>query len=244
MTPLEVVRVPILQDNYVWIARDGASGATVVIDPGEAPPVLDALAARGWGLDAIWITHWHPDHTGGLAAVRAATGAPASGPAAEAARISGLDHLVGDGDTVRAGGLEAEVIATPGHTLGHVSFHVKQSGALFPGDTVFAMGCGRLFEGTPAQMYGSLQRLAALPEDTVVYPAHEYTAGNARFARSVDPDNAELKTRAEQVQAQRARDEPTLPTTIALERATNPFVRAADADALAALRAAKDRFAG
>lgn len=244
MTALEVVAVPILSDNYVWLAHDGPSGTTVVVDPGEAAPVLAALAERGWRADAIWITHWHPDHVGGLAAVKAETGAEAWGPAAEAARIPGLDHLVADGDRVRAGPIEAAVIATPGHTAGHVAFHVERGGAVFAGDTLFAMGCGRLFEGAPADMHASLQALVALPGDTQVYGAHEYTLGNARWARTVEPDNATLLERADEVERLRAAGRITLPTTIALERATNPFVRAPDADAFARLRQSKDRFTG
>ena len=244
MTRLDVVAVPILSDNYVWLAHEPASGTTVVVDPGEAPPVLAALAERGWRADAIWITHWHPDHVGGLATLKGETGAEAWGPAAEASRIAGLDHLVHEGDRVRAGPIEAMVIATPGHTAGHIAFHVDQSAALFPGDTLFAMGCGRLFEGAPADMHASLQALAALPEDTQVYAAHEYTLGNARWARTVEPDNVALVERADEVERLRAAGRPTLPTTIGLERATNPFVRAPDADAFARLRQSKDRFAG
>lgn len=244
MTDLEVVAVPILSDNYVWLAHEGPSGTTVVIDPGAPAPVLAALAKRGWRADAIWITHWHPDHVGGLAAVKAATGAEAWGPAAEAPRIPGLDHLLVDGDRVRAGPIEAAVIATPGHTAGHIAFHVERSGALFPGDTLFAMGCGRLMEGTPADMHASLQTLAALPDETQVYAAHEYTLENARWARTAEPDNAALAERADEVERLRAAGRPTLPTTIALERATNPFVRAPDADVFARLRRSKDRFAG
>ena len=244
MIDLEIVAVPILSDNYVWLVHDRPSGTTVVVDPGEALPVLAALSERGWRVDAIWITHWHPDHVGGLAAVKAETGAPAWGPAAEAARIPGLDHLVADGDQVRAGPIEAAVIATPGHTAGHVTFHVERSAALFPGDTLFAIGCGRLMEGTPAHMHVSLQTLAALPEDTQVYPAHEYTLANARWARTVEPDNAALAERASEVERLRAAGRPTLPTTIALERATKPFVRAPDVDAFARLRASKDGFRG
>ena len=241
---LEVVRIPALSDNYIWLMHDPASAETVVVDPAEAEPVLAAAAARGWRITQIWNTHWHPDHTGGNAAVKAATGCVITGPAAEAARIPTLDRQVREGDRVAIGAIEAEVMEVPAHTAGHIAYHLPDAAILFPGDTLFAMGCGRLFEGEAAEMHANLQRFAELPPETQVYCAHEYTLSNARFAVTVEPDNAALADRARQVEAARAAGEATVPTTIALERATNPFMRAADAAELAARRYAKDHFTG
>lgn len=240
--PLSVACVPVLQDNYVWLVHDEASGDTVVIDPGEAEPVLAAADARGWKISQIWITHWHGDHVGGLAAVKAATGARVTGPRAEAERIAGLDILVGEGDVVRLGPVDGEVLDTPGHTLGHVAYLLREAGLVFVGDTLFAMGCGRLFEGTPTQMWRNMERLAALPPETLAYGAHEYTEGNARFALTIEPDNQAVRERAEQVGIERAAGRPTLPTTIGAERATNPFMRAGSAEELGRRRLAKDAF--
>lgn len=241
---LEVACVPVLSDNYVWLIHDAESGETVVIDPGEAAPVLAAAEARGWRISAIWNTHWHPDHTGGNAGVQAATGAPITGPAAEAAKIAGLDVQVAEGDTVRIGSHVAQVLETPGHTAGHVVFHFADDRLLFSGDTLFAMGCGRLFEGTPAEMFANMRRFAGLPDDTVVYGAHEYTLGNGRYALTAEPDNAALRDRMVEVERLRAAGTPTLPTNIGLERATNPFLRAQSVEIFAERRAAKDAFRG
>lgn len=241
---LEIVRIPALSDNYIWLVHEPASGETIVIDPAEAAPVLAEADARGWRIGQVWNTHWHPDHTGGNAGIKAATGATITGPAAEFARIPTLDVQVRDGDRVKIGALEARVLETPGHTAGHICFHFAAEQIAFTGDTLFTMGCGRLFEGTPADMHASLQRLGALPDGTLVYCGHEYTLGNARFARSVDPDNAAVADRLRGVEALRVRGEATVPTTIVAERATNPFMRARDAEELGTLRAAKDRFAG
>ena len=239
---IEIVRIPVLSDNYVWLVHDHTSAETVVIDPALADPVLAAAAARGWSIGQIWNTHWHGDHTGGNAAIKEATGCTITGPAAEAERIPTLDRLVREGDTVRIGGLEAQVLETPAHTAGHIAYHLAGESMIFVGDTLFAMGCGRLFEGTADQMHANLQRFAALPPETAVYCAHEYTLSNARFALGVDGENAALRERARQVEALRAQGKATVPTTIALERATNPFMRAASAGQLASLRAAKDAF--
>ena len=241
---VEVVRIPALSDNYVWLIHDAASGDTAVVDPAEAQPVLDAAAARGWTIGQIWNTHWHPDHTGGNAAIKAATGAFVTGPAAEAARISTLDRQVAEGDTLRLGGIEATVMEVPAHTAGHIAFYLPTEGAAFVGDTLFAMGCGRLFEGTAAQMHANLQRLAGLPGETRIYCAHEYTLSNARFARVAEPDNRAIRDRTAQVEATRAAGEATVPTTIALELETNPFIRASSAAELAELRQRKDSFRG
>ena len=240
---LEIVRVPVLADNYAWLIHDPASGETVAVDPGEAQPLLDAAAQRGWTIGQVWTTHWHPDHTGGNAAMRAA-GARITGPAAEAAKIPTLDVTVGEGDTVRIGDRVAEVWHVPGHTAGHVAFHLRDDGVVFTGDTLFAMGCGRLFEGDAAQMYGNMRRYAALPDDTRVYCGHEYTQSNGRYAHVAEPDNQAIAERLADVGALRARGEATVPTTIGLERATNPFLRAGSAEALAKFRAEKDAFKG
>jgi hydroxyacylglutathione hydrolase len=244
MVMLEIVCIPALSDNYVWLVHDSASGETMVVDPAEADPVLAQAEARGWTISQIWNTHWHPDHTGGNAAIKAATGATVIGPRAEADKIPTLDVAVGEGDTVRLGDHVARVMETPAHTAGHISYHLPDDGIVFVGDTLFAMGCGRLFEGDAAQMFDNMQRLAALPGDTHVYAAHEYTQSNGRYARSAEPDNVAITERMKTVDAARAKSEPTLPTTIALERATNPFMRAASAEQLAERRAAKDAFSG
>jgi hydroxyacylglutathione hydrolase len=237
---LEIVRIPVLADNYIWLVHELASGETVVVDPAVADPVLEAAQARGWRINAIWNTHWHPDHIGGNAAIVAATGAKIVAPAAEAARIPSIDRAVNEGDRVMVGALEAQVWAVPAHTAGHIAYHLPEAGAIFVGDTLFAMGCGRLFEGTADQMFANMARLAALPDDTAVYCAHEYTLANARFALRVEPENLALAERAAQVEAARARGEATVPTTIGAERATNPFMRAVSIEELAHRRREKD----
>ena len=241
---IEVVRIPALSDNYIWLAHDAASGDTVVIDPAVADPVLAEADARGWRIGQIWNTHWHGDHTGGNAGIKAATGCTITGPAAERARIPTLDRAVGEGDAVHLGDWRGDVIAVPAHTAGHIAYHLPEAGIVFVGDTLFAMGCGRLFEGTAEQMWANMQRLAALPPETIVYCAHEYTQANGRYARVAEPDNAQITRRMQQVDALRARGEATVPTTIALEQATNPFLRAGSAEELGRRRAAKDVFAG
>ncbi len=241
---IEVVRIPAFSDNYIWLAHDAASGETIVVDPAAAEPVLEAAAARGWTISAIWNTHWHPDHTGGNAAIKAATGCTITAPAAEAAKIPTADRLVAEGDTVMLGDFAARVIDVPAHTAGHIAYHLPEAEIVFVGDTLFAMGCGRLFEGTAAQMFANMQRLAALPGETTVYCAHEYTQSNGRYALVAEPDNHALVARMAEVDAMRAQGLPTVPTTIALERATNPFMRAASAEELAERRAAKDSFRG
>jgi hydroxyacylglutathione hydrolase len=239
---VEIVRIPALSDNYIWLMHDAASGETVTIDPAVAPPVLDAAAARGWTISQIWNTHWHGDHTGGNAAIKAATGALVTGPAAEAERIPTLDRRVGEGDVVRLGALEASVLEVPAHTAGHIAYHLASEAVAFVGDTLFAMGCGRLFEGSAEQMHANLQRLAALPPETLVYCAHEYTLSNGRFAAAAEPDNRAIRARLADVEAARAAGEATVPTTLALELATNPFIRASSAAELARLRRWKDSF--
>ena len=241
---IEIVRIAALSDNYIWLVHEPRSGETIVVDPAEAEPVLAVLAARSWRLGQIWNTHWHADHTGGNAALKAATGCFITGPAAEAARIPTLDRQVREGDRVALGGVGALVMEVPAHTAGHIAYHLPTERVAFVGDTLFAMGCGRLFEGDAAQMHANLQRLAALPPETEIYCAHEYTLSNGRFAMVAEPDNAAIAARMERVEAARAAGEATVPTTIALERATNPFMRAASAAEFAARRSAKDSFRG
>ena len=241
---VEIVRIPALSDNYIWLVHEPGSGETLVIDPAVADPVLAEADARGWRITQVWNTHWHPDHTGGNGAIKAATSCRITGPAAEAERISTLDRWVAEGDRVALGAIEAVEMETPAHTAGHISYHLPSEGLIFVGDTLFAMGCGRLFEGEADQMHANLQRFAALPPETLVYCAHEYTLANGRFALSVEPDNRALVERMEQVEVMRAAGEATLPTTIALERATNPFMRASSAEELAERRRAKDAFRG
>lgn len=241
---IEVVRIPARQDNYIWMAHDDASGETVVIDPADAAPVLAEAAKRGWKIGQIWNTHWHGDHIGGNAEIKAATGSIVTGPAAEAGRIPTLDVQVREGDRVKIGAVEAQVLEVPAHTAGHIAYYLPRAGIAFVGDTLFAMGCGRLFEGTAAQMFANMQRLAALPPETTIYCAHEYTQSNGRYALHAEPDNPALIARMREIDAMRLAGEPTVPTTIALERATNPFMRAASIAELAQRRAEKDDFKG
>jgi hydroxyacylglutathione hydrolase len=240
---LEIVPIPVLSDNYVWLVHDPDSGETVAVDPSVADPVLAEASRRGWRITQVWNTHWHPDHTGGNDKIRDSTGCTITGPA-EAERVSRMDRIVAGGDRARIGGIEAELIDIPAHTAGHVAFHLPSERIAFTGDTLFAMGCGKLFEGTAEQMYGNMKRLAALPGGTRVYCGHEYSLANGLFALTVEPDNLALAQRVEEVRAARGRGEVTLPTTIALERATNPFMRASSVEAFAERRRAKDEFRG
>jgi hydroxyacylglutathione hydrolase len=239
--PLEIIRVPVLSDNYVWLVHEPVSGETMVVDPAVAAPVLAEAEARGWKITQIWNTHWHPDHTGGNAEIKAATGCKITGPEAERERIPTLDWFVKEGDSVMLGAVAAQVLDVPAHTAGHIAYHFADEHAAFVGDTLFAMGCGRLFEGTADQMYSNMRKLEALGDDTAVYCAHEYTLSNGRFALTVEPDNAALVERMAMVTAMRERGEPTVPTSIALERATNPFMRAVSVAELAERRLAKDQ---
>jgi len=241
----EVVQIPVLSDNYVYLIGDDDSGTCAVVDPAEAEPVLDEARQRGWRITHILNTHWHGDHTGGNVEIKAATGCTIIGPRAEEARIPGIDQAVGEGDRVTlTGGATAQVLDVPGHTAGHIAYHFAADGLLFCGDTLFAMGCGRLFEGTPAQMFASLARLKALPDDTQVYCAHEYTESNGRFALTVEPGNAALAARMEEVRARRAKGEPTVPFPLGLDKQTNPFLTATTVEAFAERRAGKDVFRG
>ena len=237
---LQIVAVPAFSDNYLWLVHDEASGETAVVDPGDAAPVLAEAEKRGWTIGQVWNTHWHPDHTGGNITVKQATDARISGPAEE--NIPGRDVGLGEGDEVRLGEHVGRVIAVPGHTLGHIAIVFDEDRTAFVGDTMFAMGCGRLFEGTPKQMYESLQRIASLPDDTRLYCAHEYTLSNARFATHAEPGNHDVTARLTEVEELRAAGKMTVPTTVAEERATNPFVRASSVETFARLRKDKDSF--
>jgi hydroxyacylglutathione hydrolase len=237
---LEVVPVAAFTDNYIWIVHDPASGETAVVDPGDAAPALAECERRGWAVGQVWNTHWHPDHTAGNLAVKEVTGCRISGPERET--ILGRDVALAEGDEIRIGGHAGRVIDIPGHTLGHIALIFEDAAVAFVGDTLFAMGCGRLFEGTAEQMHGSLQRLCALPAETRLYCGHEYTLANARFAAHAEPANVAIAERLREVEALRAEGKITLPTTVAQERETNLFVRSADADEFARLRARKDSF--
>src|SRR5271165_5129413 len=240
---ITVQAVPILSDNYAWLLRDDASGATAIVDPAVDEPIIAAIEKQAGGrLDLILLTHHHADHVAGTDAVRARFGAKVVGGAADAYRLPRLDRAVREGDSVALGTAAAAVIDTPGHTVGHIAFHFPDGGALLCGDTLFSLGCGRLLEGTAAQMFESLRKLAALPDDTLVCCGHEYTQSNAKFALTVEPDNAALQARTAEVKELRAAGKPTVPSTIGGEKAANPFVRARDVAELADRRARKDRF--
>ena len=252
--PLELVTIPCLRDNYAFLARDPETGAIACIDVPEAAPILAALRDRGWKLTDILLTHHHPDHIDGVADLVAATGAKVTGAAADAHRLPPLDHAVQPGDRVKIGAQEGTVIDVSGHTVGHVAFAFE--GLAFTGDSLMALGCGRLFEGTAPMMWASLSRLAALPPDTLICSGHEYTEANARFALTIEPGNPRLVQRAQAVRAARSAGRPTVPSTLAEELATNPFLRASqpeikallgltqatDAEVFAEIRARKDRF--
>lgn len=240
---LDVRLFPCLSDNYGLLIRDAATGMVAAVDTPDAEAILADLEASGWGrLDLILNTHWHPDHTQGNARLKAETGCQIVGPE-EVRRVSLLDRKVAGGDTVMLGQTAFEVSNAPGHTLGHIVYHAVDAGQAFVGDVLFPLGCGRLFEGTPEQMWDSLQTIAAWPDETVIWSAHEYTAANARFALSLD-DRQEMAAHAARIFAVRDAGRPTVPTTLAVEKAFNPFLRAANAAEFAARRAAKDGFSG
>ena len=253
---LDIVTVPCLKDNYAFLAHDVATGATAVVDVPEAAPILNALRERGWRASHILITHHHDDHIAGVKALAAATGARVIGAAADAHRLPPLDDAVAEGDIVRIGMDEGRVIDVSGHTVGHVAYHFPASKVVFTADSLMALGCGRVFEGTMPQMWRSLSKLAQLPPDTRVCSGHEYTAANARFALTIEPQNAALISRAEAVEAARREGRPTVPSLLSEELATNPFLRAGlpevkravgmpeagDAEVFAEIRSRKDRF--
>ena len=228
MSEVQIELIPCRSDNYAVLLHDPVSGATALIDAPAAEPIAAALERRNWRLTHILVTHHHFDHVDGIEALKGATAAVVIGPAAEADRIPGIDVKVREGDRVEVGSLSAQVIETPGHTAGHVSYWFDRDGLLFSGDTLFALGCGRLFEGTPADMWASLSKLAALPPETRVYCGHEYTLSNAAFATTVDPHNTMLAERRLEIARLREEGRPTVPTTIGQELDTNPFLRAAD----------------
>ncbi len=241
---MQVTPVPILKDNYAWLIRCERTGATAIVDPAEEAPVAAAIEAAGGRLDLILLTHHHSDHIAAVAPIKARFGGLVLGAEADRHRLPPLDRALRQGDRVPLGDAEGHVIDTPGHTLGHISFHFPRGEVLLSGDTLFSLGCGRLLEGTAADMFGSLRKLLALPDATRVLCGHEYTADNARFALSVDPDNAALQARAADVRRLRETGLPTLPALLGAEKAANPFLRAPDLGQLAALRSAKDVFRG
>jgi hydroxyacylglutathione hydrolase len=226
MSKLAIEQIPVLADNYVYLAHDPDSGATAVIDPALAPPVLERLEAKGWRLSHILNTHHHDDHIGGNLALKQATGAQIVGSRKDAARIPGIDIEVADGDSFLLGAAAAMVMEVSGHTIGHIAFWFPSSAALFSGDTLFGLGCGRLFEGSGEQMWESLRKIRNLPDETMVYCAHEYTEANARFARTVERHNQDLLHRIEEIKQTRRHHHPTVPMSLGIERKTNPFLRA------------------
>ena len=232
---LTLVTVPCLKDNYAYIIRDGETGATAVVDVPNAAPIIEALSLRGWPLHQIFLTHHHWDHIDGVAALVASTGAKVIGAAADAHRLPPLDVALREGDTISVGSEAGNVIDVPGHTVGHIAFHFPASAIAFTADSLMAMGCGRLFEGTPAQMWDSLQKLMKLPPETLIYSGHEYTASNMRFALSLEPGNPDLILRSDRINAARSQGLATVPSRLADELVTNPFLRAATAEMKAAL---------
>lgn len=229
MAQLELYQFPYLSDNYGFLLHDKDTGETAAIDCGDAESYSQALDAKGWKLTEIWITHHHWDHTQGLMDVKSKTGCKVRGPKQKSTAIEGLDEQFWDGDSFSFAGREIQVISTPGHTTDMINFYLPSEGKLFSGDTLFTLGCGRLFEGTPEMMWESMQKLLKLPVETMVYGSHEYTLANAKFAVSVDPANQMLHARAIEIAKMREEDEPTVPTTLELEIATNPFLRPFDA---------------
>jgi hydroxyacylglutathione hydrolase len=251
---LQIHQFPCLSDNYGFLVHEPASGATTTIDTPDAAEIMRQAEAKGWRITDIWNTHWHPDHAGGNAAIKAKTGARVTGPA-EVERIGAApDRVIDEGDAVELGGAKARVLNVGGHTLGHIAYVFDAEKTAFVGDALFSMGCGRLFEGTPEQMWTSLQKIAALPRDTTLYCAHEYTEANAKFAIYYDPINPDLQARVAEVKKLRAEGKPTVPMTLDLELRTNPFLRApqlkrsimlpeaTDVEAFADLRKRKDTF--
>jgi hydroxyacylglutathione hydrolase len=234
--------VPILKDNYAWLLRESSTGATAIVDPADAQPIIEAIEKAGGRLDLILLTHHHADHIAGVDEVRARFRCPVVGAVADQHRLPRLDEAVKEGDTVRFGDATAEVIETPGHTRGQINFFFPDGGVLLSGDTLFSLGCGRLIEGSAAEMFDSLGKLAALPGDTLVCCGHEYTEANGRFALAVDPDNAALHDFIGKVEQLRAAGQPSVPSVLADELKVNPFLLAPDVASFAEVRAKKDRF--
>lgn len=254
--PLEIVTIPCLKDNYAFLLHSEDSGETAVIDVPEATPIIAALEHRGWQLSEIWITHHHWDHVDGVAELKEATGAKVIGAEADAERLPPLNHAVKDGEVYRFAGADVHIIDVPGHTVGHIAYHVPDAKAVFTADSLMAMGCGRLFEGTAKQMWSSLSKLADLPAETIVCSGHEYTAANAKFAITIESENSDLISRIGAIEKDRAAGRPTVPSTLAEELATNPFLRAhlpsvkaaldmndaSDAEVFSEIRGRKDAF--
>lgn len=234
--------VPILSDNYAWLLRDSGTGATAIVDPADAQPIIEAIEKAGGRLDMILLTHHHADHIAGVDEVRARFNCPVVGAAADMQRLPKLDQAVKEGDTVRLGNATAEVIDTPGHTRGQINYFFSDGDVLLSGDTLFSLGCGRLIEGTPAEMFASLHKLAKLPPDTLVCCGHEYTESNARFALAVDPNNKALHDFVGKVEQLRAAGQPSVPSRLGDELKVNPFLLAPDVASFAAVRAKKDKF--
>ncbi len=253
---IEIRQLPCLSDNYGYLVQDQETGAVASIDSPDPHAINTALQDAGWRLTHILNTHHHFDHAGGNLALKEKWNCKIIGPRAESEEIPGLDIAAGEGDVISLGASKAKVYDTPGHTLGHIVYHFEADGAAFVGDTIFALGCGRLFEGTPAQMYNSLAKIAAWPDNDLLYCAHEYSQANARFAVTVDPQNNALSARAEEIDLLRRRGQPTVPSSVAQERATNPFLRSNDPgvqatvgmshadpiDVFAEIRKRKDKF--
>jgi hydroxyacylglutathione hydrolase len=240
--PVTVTAIPMLTDNYSWLVRDSETGKLGIIDPAEAASAITVIDAAGGRLETIFLTHHHGDHIDGVPELVRKYGASVVGNAGDAHRLPKLDIAVREGDDVPFGTVHARVIDTPGHTLGHIAYYFVEGGLLFCGDTMFSLGCGRLFEGTAEDMYESLQKFAELPKETLVCAGHEYTEANAKFALSVDPQNPGLQHRAREVTSLRSEGKATLPVTLGSEMASNPFLRALDAPSLKRLREAKDNF--
>jgi hydroxyacylglutathione hydrolase len=254
--PLEIVTIPCLSDNYAFLVHDTKSGETAVVDVPEAGPIKAELSKRGWTLSAVWLTHHHWDHADGLPDLLADHPATVVGAKADAHRLPKLDRAVSDGDFFTFGGEPVHILDVSGHTIGHIALHLPETAALFTADSLMALGCGRLFEGSPAQMFESLQKTAAMPDETTIYSGHEYTASNAAFAATVDPENPALISRTLDITAKRKNGQPTVPSSLQLERETNPFLRAHDPaiqahlnmtgaaplDVFTEIRARKDRF--
>ncbi|WP_407473890.1 hydroxyacylglutathione hydrolase [Sulfitobacter sp. PM12] len=252
----DLVTIPCLSDNYAFLLRDLTSGKVALIDVPEAAPITAKLDELGWTLTEIWLTHHHPDHIQGVPALIADHPARVIGAKADAERLPPLDAAYDDGQSFTFGAHTVDVIDVSGHTVGHIAFHVPAAKCVFTADSLMALGCGRLFEGTPAQMWDSLQKLMRLPADTTVCSGHEYTQSNAKFALTVDPENTALISRAREIDQARADGEPTVPSTLSTELETNPFLRpsdpgiraqlgmvnATDTDVFAEIRARKDRF--
>jgi len=254
--PLEIITVPCLSDNYAFLLHDADTGQTALVDIPEAAPILSALKERGWDLHEVWITHHHDDHVQGLGTILRAHKAKVRGAAADAHRLPDLNVSHQDGDKFQFAGHEVSVMDVSGHTIGHIAYSVPAASAVFTGDSLMALGCGRLFEGKPAQMWASLSKIATLPAETAVCSGHEYTASNARFALTIDPDNSDLISRSEDIAAANAAGIATVPSLLALELDTNPFLRASDSrirahlnmqdasdeEVFAEIRARKDAF--